>query len=107
MFSTLEPPWRDNAAKVSCIPVGRYTAEAVIAPRYGRTYLVKDVPGRSGIILHAGNLRRDTKGCPLLGTGWGRIDGEPAVLNSKLAMEEFRRIAWEDNRVVTLIVENG
>ena len=101
MFCTLELPWRDNAPNLSCIPPGDYQTELIKARRSiaGRQwlYFVKNVQGRSGILIHAGNfagdpqkgLKRNSWGCPLLGLSHGVIDGQAAVLNSRLAVAKF------------------
>jgi hypothetical protein len=65
---TLELPYRDNQRDISCIPVGTYNCQRVQSPRFGNTFEVTEVPGRSHILFHAGNYPRDTRGCILLGT---------------------------------------
>lgn len=86
---TLEPPDRGNAANVSCIPAGRYACRRVESPRFGVTYEVTGVPGRSHILLHPGNLTEDTHGCVLLGKHFGLLRGDRAVLNSGRTFTEF------------------
>lgn len=56
---TVELPWRGNATGLSCIPVGVYRCELVYSPRFGRAYEVRDVPGRTNILLHAANFAGD------------------------------------------------
>jgi len=93
---TLELPWRDNVRKLSCIPAGTYECVMVRSPRFGAVYHVRDVPGRSEILLHAGNLagmlprfRADVQGCILLGERVGRINNQRAVLVSRPAVRRF------------------
>lgn len=90
---TLEDPDNHNTPNVSCIPAGEYDLIASHSKRFGAIYLyVKDVPGRSGIILgHVGNTLLDTNGCVLLGQIWGYKDSLPAVLNSQPIVDKFRR----------------
>lgn len=91
---TLELPWRNNVRRMSCIPAGVYRAIDHVSPRFGRTYWLQDVPGRSEILIHAGNLagdttkgyRSDVAGCILVGATRGHLQGQPAVLSSKLAL---------------------
>ena len=71
---TLELPWLDNQARISCIPVGHYKTHYHISPTFGRCFWVQDVPGRSEILIHKGNYNRDTKGCVLVGNGFADID---------------------------------
>ena len=89
---TLENPWRDNEVNVSCVPEGLYTVVKYYSHRHGETFKVIDVPGRSGIIFHKGNVEEDTEGCILLGMEIGTIEGRPAVMQSKTAMERFRNL---------------
>ncbi len=80
---TLERPWRNNAPEVSCIPPGSYTARRVTSPKFGETFEVTGVPGRSHILMHKGNTPADTEGCILVGAQWGTIAGCPAVLDEQ------------------------
>lgn len=86
---TLEPPERGNAENISCIPPGRYECRRVRSPRFGHTFEVADVPGRSHILLHTGNLVADTQGCVLLGRHFGRLQDGRAVLNSGSTFKAF------------------
>ncbi len=95
--NTLELPWRDNQPSISCIPAGEYRAHLRNSPRFGPTYHITDVPGRSLILIHAGNLAGDiaagyrthTEGCILVGKRFGTIEGQQAVLVSRPALREF------------------
>ena len=79
---TLELPWRDNARNDSCIPPGVYRLTKASSPRFAECFYVHDVPGRSGILIHPGNVLADTKGCILPGLDC-TLSG---VLSSRLAM---------------------
>jgi hypothetical protein len=109
-FFTLEEPWKDNKPSVSCIPVGEYQ----VAPwnwagdkrfKYSRTWQVLNVPKRSGILIHSGNTIKDTRGCVLIGNKRGWLDGLPAVLESKLALNRLRDILGE--KEFTLTIKDG
>lgn len=96
-WRTLELPWLDNARKRSCIPAGLYRCALVRSPRFGLCYHVQDVPGRSAILIHAGNWagripsrRTHVQGCILLGERLGVLAGQRAVLVSRPAV---RRLA--------------
>lgn len=96
---TLELPWRDNQANISCIPRGEYECTARVSPKFGLVYWVKDVLGRNYILIHPGNWAGDvekkykthTNGCILLGLDQGTLQGQIAVLNSRLAVTKFMR----------------
>jgi len=86
---TLERPWLDNIKNTSCIPPGRYVCKRVMSPKFGETFEVCDVPGRSHILFHKGNLMDDSHGCIILGERFDPLDGKPAVLSSGDAFKEF------------------
>lgn len=94
---TAELPDRDNQRNVSCIPAGDYACRMVRSPRFGTVYLVDAVPGRSGVLIHGGNLAGDTAlgwrthshGCILPGLHLGRLGDQRAVLCSRPALGRF------------------
>ena len=86
---TLERPWKYNKRNESCIPVGLYHCVWQRSPKFGWTYQVIEVPGRSRILIHAGNIVRNTYGCILVGRRLGRLHGEPAVLLSRPALTDL------------------
>lgn len=86
---TLEPPDDGNVRNESCIPVGVYRCRRIDSPRFGSTFEVEDVPGRSHILFHPGNVKGDTRGCVLLGKYFGLLRGDRAVLNSGRTFNRF------------------
>jgi hypothetical protein len=69
---TLEPPrfyqGFENVHQKCCILPGTYEVVLVHSPKFGRVMpLLLNVPGRSAIEIHQGNLVTDTEGCILLG----------------------------------------
>lgn len=79
---TLEPPDNHNIPNVSNINPGFYRCKKYHSEKYGWTYEVTDVYGRTYILFHAGNVVRHTKGCILLGQFFGKLRGDRAILNS-------------------------
>jgi hypothetical protein len=65
---SLELPWLGNVQNKSCIPFGQYDVVKANSPRLGQVFYVKDVPGRSSILIHPGNTLKDTDGCILPGS---------------------------------------
>lgn len=86
---TLEPADRLNAPNVSSIPAQQYHCRRHVSPRYGETFQVSNVPGRTGILFHAGNVAPDTQGCILLASEYGKLRGARAVLNSGRTFRAF------------------
>ncbi len=86
---TLENPWQENQPYISCIPTGLYRCKPIDSPRFGKTWEVVEVPGRTHILFHWGNKEADTQGCILLGTYFGELNGVPAILNSRSVFDAF------------------
>lgn len=82
---TIELPWRNNEVNRSCIPEGTYVLKRRYSTKFRWHLEIKDVPGRSYILIHPANhAARELKGCiapVLLLTGPGT--GE----HSKLAFD--------------------
>lgn len=70
----LEEAWRNNQRRVSCIPEGDYICRRHKSAKFGECWEICGVPGRSAILIHAGNTTADTEGCPLTGNwAWGTV----------------------------------
>lgn len=111
---SIELPDRGNQPNISRIPAGRYRCIWHRSPRYGWVYLVRDVEGRSWILIHPGNWAGDrsrgyisnSNGCLLLGRRKGRLKGQRAVLASKPAVRAFfKRMNKQDFDL--LVVNHG
>jgi hypothetical protein len=64
---TLELPSKDGMPG-SCIPPGEYPVWIEHSPRFARDMLhLQDIPNRSSILIHWGNVPDDTEGCILVG----------------------------------------
>lgn len=89
----LEPAWRDNKKKISCIPEGTYwVVKELTSPHHEYPHFrVLNVPGRDGILWHLGNYFKDTEACYLPGDSFGdrNKDGVLDVLNSKNTLEKL------------------
>lgn len=79
---TLERPWLGNQSNVSCIPPGVYVCRRVDSPKFGDTFEVTGVPGRSHILFHKGNRVDDSHGCILVAEEFGKLGDEIAILSS-------------------------
>ena len=62
---TMEPSI--NADSHPAIPLGSYYLSLVWSPKFRRYMIRLDVPRRSGILIHAGNIPEHTQGCILVG----------------------------------------
>ncbi len=103
VIHTIELPDKDNQRNVSCIPTGDYTCSLFYSHHFKRyLYNVKNVNGRSYILIHSGNFAGDTSkgwqshfnGCIGLGLSRGIIRNkfgkeQQAILNSRTALRRF------------------
>ena len=98
---SIELPWRDNLVSLSCIPVGEYVCERYFSPSFKQyLYRVCDVPGRSGIAIHSGNVagnkekgyKTHSLGCILLGKRLGVLWDQDAILVSRMTIGNFFRL---------------
>jgi len=68
---TIELPDNGNQHNTSCIPEGIYEVVKFNSEKRGECFLIKDVPDRTGILIHIGNFaagnKVDTLGCILPG----------------------------------------
>ena len=91
-----------------------YQVKWTYSPRLKKeTYEILGVPGRGGIRIHGGNLAGNeelgfishSKGCPLLGSKIGTIQGQRAVLVSQPTVRSF--ISYMDRKPFTLVISGG
>lgn len=100
---TLELPWRDNQKGISCIPAGEYKLSPYPSSRFGEVYIVNDVPGRDGILIHTGNTADDIQGCILVGGSYGKLNGKRAVLNSRQAFNLLKETLGEEEYLLNVV----
>ena len=89
---TLEPADLENQVSVSSIPAQQYMCRRYQSPKYKNTFQVENVPGRTYILFHAGNVIDHTEGCIILARKYGVIKTaieKRAVLNSGETFKEF------------------
>ena len=91
---SLELPWLQNQRRVSCIPAGTYNVIKHPSPKFGNSFWVLDVPGRSEILWHHGNFKDDTLGCILPGRNFKDMDndGNVDVTSSRITMRSLYTI---------------
>lgn len=100
---TLERPWLNNGVGKSCIPDGEYICKRINSAKFGMTFEVCDVLGRTAILFHTGNLMDDSHGCIILGEQYDPLGGRNAVLVSGKAFQEFLfRLTGENTFKLTI-----
>ena len=103
---TLEPSWEDNKKGISCIPSGPYSCKRVKSPRFGDTFEILDVEGRTHILFQKGNSERNTQGCVLIAEEFGVLNGKAAVLASGRGYREFMTILKDVDEFDLIIEDN-
>lgn len=99
LCNILEPPCNGYHHGVTAIPKGTYEIDLdTVSPKFknrvwakpygGKVPTLKDVPGRSRILMHPGTTVNDTDGCQL--TGDYKEVGK--VLNSQKRFHELMRL---------------
>lgn len=100
-FYSGELPWRDNRSNLSCIPTGLYKVDRVDWLKHNKkVFMVLNVPGRGGILIHAANymgdklkgLKTQLLGCIALGERLGVMERQKALLMSAPAIRRFESL---------------
>ena len=87
---TLEREWLDNRTNVSCIPTGTYICRRVDSPKFGDTFEICDVPDRSHILFHKGNIEDDSEGCVIVGEQYHKYKRKVSIKASREGFAEFK-----------------
>lgn len=107
---TLELGWHNNAKNKSCIPAGIYDCKKVNKSKSFRYthFDILNVPGRSGIKIHAGNFYHEIRGCILVGDKLSDInaDGLQDIINSKLTLKTLCSIIPDNVGIFKLEITN-
>jgi len=94
---TLELPDKGNQQSISCIPKGTYACKPYSSEKYTDVYQVTDVPGRTHILIHAGNTTENTYGCILPGKVFGSISDKPAVFQSGDSLKALKKLIGKED----------
>ena len=102
---TLEPPWKDNKRRVSCIPQGEYVLKFRKSGKFGDHFHITDVDNRSYILIHVGNYTKDTSGCILVGKSFWDInkDGVLDITSSTDTMNALRKLLGKDTHTLYIL----
>jgi len=102
---TVERRWLENIRGASCIPAGRYDCVRVRSPKFGNTFMIADVPNRSEILFHKGNIQDDSHGCIIIGEQFESLSGRCAILSSQKGFSEFIELTKDVNEFIIDIIK--
>ena len=92
MMYSIELSWKDNLARVSCIPERRYELVKRWSPKFNRHLQIMNVPRREYILIHPANdAMHELKGC--IAPVW-LITGAGKGLRSRLALETLTSLVY-------------
>lgn len=103
---TVELPWRNNAVRVSCIPAGLYSIDRVKSPKFGNTFGISNVEGRTHILLHRANTIDDLLGCIGVAEAFNVVNGVRGVTESAKGFAEFLKLLEGESEAELLITEH-
>ena len=89
---TLELPDLLNKSSASSIPAQQYVCQRYSSEKYPDTFEVTNVPNRSFVLFHAGNRKKDTRGCILTAQYFAKLQGgwdDRGVWNSGKTFKNF------------------
>lgn len=91
---TLEDTVRPAGVKIpgrTAIPAGKYKIKLTESLRFKKLMpRLENVPGFTGVLIHAGNTSEDTEGCILVGKN--RVKGK--VLDSRETFQKLFTMLW-------------
>jgi Family of unknown function (DUF5675) len=118
-YVTAERPWLDNTVGESCIPEGLYALSlrpsAIVAACshgiFDEGWEVRNVPGRTFIMIHPGNWPMSVRGCIAVGRELEIMpDGfsQYGVTNSRDSFSEIMGLMTKsDNWQLNITVKHG
>jgi len=103
---SLELPDIDNKPFISRIPNGSYHAEIIFFKNKYPAIYIKDVPGRSGIVIHIANRTEEIQGCIAPGT-YIKFEktGEKVVYESSNALKKIVKTVQDDKHLIVRVIE--
>ena len=99
---TIEKPDHNNEPYVSCIPAGLYDLHPVRSPKFGDTFEVIDVDGRTYILVHKANKPSELHGCIAPVSKFAVFEGEWGGTDSGKAYDRLMAILGNDKHTLEI-----
>ena len=104
---TIELPWRNNQARISCVPEGKYKIRKRFSAKFKWHIEIMNVKNRKFILLHPANhAQKELNGCIAPVT---QITGEGRGNESRKAFEELKKLVFpylESGFKIELIIKS-
>ncbi len=92
----------------TAIPAGRYAVDITFSQRFQRMLpILRDVPGFTGIRIHAGNRSTETEGCLLVGQSVAHDSIQSSVLALAALQPKIAAALAHDDAVWITLVPAG
>lgn len=106
---TVERPWKNNLANISCFPEGSFACRPKYFHTGGYQAVEITVPQRVDILFHIANRWTDVKGCVGVGRRLGCLSNpdnhnamEWAILDSRVGFSDFMGVYGEKEFTLTV-----
>lgn len=123
LCKVLELPWKNNQRSISCFPEGEYlvTLSGPVLqddpntevdesggrhPRPYSHYIVHEVPGRSGILVHRGARPAHSQGCQLVSGRFVKVDTPEPELDPADSANKLKWLTENLPKRFRLLVES-
>lgn len=83
---------RPSTGDHPCIPIGTYQCGRFNSPHNGDCWLLEGTEPRTMIEIHSANIYTQLLGCIAPGRRIGKLGDIPAILESKPAMDDLRKV---------------
>jgi hypothetical protein len=108
LFSSLslERGWRDNQARVSCLPLGEYKLKLEFSHKFQMDlWEIKGTEPRTECKFHSANYWYQLNGCIALGRNLADInrDGYSDITSSRSTMRAFHKAFGNDKEAILII----
>jgi hypothetical protein len=107
MACTVERGWLGNTPFISCVPTGAYEIRRRRRSKFGPVYELQNVPGRSAILIHRGNVAEEFAGCIGLGSAFGVVNDRWGVTASGKTVAAFMAHMAERAALLSIVNHPG
>lgn len=105
-ITVVERPWLWNEKDESCICAGEYICVLGTFKGYAAYQIIDPTGVRTDVYMHIGNdPMKDSTGCPLIGSSFGKAKKHYGVTSSKVGFDKFMKYMNGVERFKLVIVD--